>query len=359
MPKFRMKQVETVKDLFRNAEKFEDRLGDLTNDGADLPINGPYAVIDPRRVGYNYISYAFIESGADLPGIKQGPEEISRQFQDSAINNGLLVGTSLGDFDIIHRRTEQKQYTHAKFAVDSIDDDEVDYIQSIETYPIWAIARWHGQDIPKNKMFNDQEFNSISKLDSEILFELNRNPNKTPEQITARIEQRVQNNEISAIDSSDNLPNKLPKKVEDRLRSLRSNRVILGPSIGVTVNDLPLQHMIIGLKVEEIEESQLTEEKEELVEAMGTKRDPLPNEVIMRKLTKKFDDGWEMPYIVSGVGQNWADILAEIHIDNIQDMNDYADEIRGIEGVKSTRTHLITHEADNQPLVVNDPNYFD
>lgn len=355
MARISMGQMSTIKDLFKDSSNYENEIN-KTEFSGDLPISGPYTVIDPRRVGYQYISYAFVESGPELPNISEEKEKISGLFQDNTINNGLLVGIALGDHDIIHRRTEQKQYTHAQFAVDSINDEELNYIKSIETYPIWAIARWHGKNIPKHKMFNDQSFDSVSKFEAEILYELNKDPNQEDRQIAAEIERRIKNNEVSAIDSTDSLPDMLTQRVGEAIRELENDRIILGKSIGLTVSDTPAHHVIIGLEVEEIEEDQLESERGTMEEALH--RDPLPNEVLMYKIRNVFDDPWQMPYIVSGVGQGWADILVEMHISDVQEMDDHAERLRDIPGIKSTRTNLITHEAANEPLIVNNPNYF-
>ena len=351
-------QQKSIKRLYKDARNYEEEIKE-TRDSVDLPITDPHIVVDPRRVGYNYLSYAFIESGSELPDISDDEKSrICSDFQDNTINNGSFIGISLGDFDIIHRRTEQKQYTHAKFAVDTIDDENVNYVQSIETYPIWAIARWHGKNIPLDKMFKDSNFDGRTKIEREVIYELYRGLNKTEEEIANSIRTRIKSNRKSIIGEQE-IPERFVDKVDNTLAKLERNKIIFEEgSIGVKVSATSWTHLIVGIKVEEIGEEKLKQERERIDEVIGD-RSPLPTEIIMYKIREEFDDVWEMPYIVSGVGQNWADILVEMHIEDIQNMDTHAQNLRKIPGIKSTRTHLITHEAINEPLVVNDPEYID
>ena len=354
--KLGMGQKRLVRKLFSDASSYESDMTDAKLP-EDLPVDGPHIVVDPRRIGFDYLSYSFIESGEELPDISEEGKKIADDFQDTKLNNGLLLGITLGGFDMAHRRVEKQQHSHAEFAVESINSSSMNYIEGIETYPIWAIARWHGQNIPEQRMFNDVDFEYVSPLEAEILYELMQYPNDKPEDIAARIEHRVENSMKSKIKNPQNLPSPLEPEVSNKIDILWDNNVILGESIKVNVSESGHKHVLIGMDVGELSDEELVEEKEALDEEL--RRDPLPNEVIMKKMKEEFDNTWEMPYIVSGVGQDWADILVEFHIEDVQDMEDCAARLRQIPGINSTRTHLFTHEVGNKPLIVDDPSYFE
>jgi DNA-binding Lrp family transcriptional regulator len=75
----------------------------------------------------------------------------------------------------------------------------------------------------------------------------------------------------------------------------------------------------------------------------------------MYELMEKYD-GWKRPYVMSGVGQNWADIILEMRIESVQEMNTIADSIREIDGVQTTRTLIKGSQSFEGPLIFDNLN---
>ena len=63
---------------------------------------------------------------------------------------------------------------------------------------------------------------------------------------------------------------------------------------------------------------------------------------------EEYWDEFIMPFITSGVGQGWADILIELRIQDLSDLDDIAQKIRDIEDVESTKTYLMTDTLLNE-----------
>jgi DNA-binding Lrp family transcriptional regulator len=313
-----------VKKLYKDATSYEDKIGNL--EPGNIPAGEPVGIVDPRYLGLNYPSYVFIETGKSLEEAIDPEEEL---FSDGNIKRGTLTGLSLGEYDIIHRRAEIKKYSHANFAVDATD--ELEYCRTLETYPIFTLGRWHGQDVRGHRTLNyDPE---LTPFESEIINHYIDNPNADPADYTAYI------NNSDRLDES-----YIEHQVETKINELEDEGVIIGTSVPVKpANISNFEHVIIGMSVGEREGN--------------GNDDEMPNEQIIRDIMKKYD-GWEMPYIASGVGQNWADIIAEMHIDEISDMNQRSAELRNeIDGVRSTETFLLTQDNVNRPLKVSSPRY--
>lgn len=132
-----------MKEVFRG-----DRAVGNSNFEQDFDAySGPYGVVDPRLIGHLYPSYMFIESGDK---VSSGFDKRGEVFHDDS--RALMIGAVLGEYDFISRRADLDQFKHAQFSVEAIDDSEKSFIKNAETYPIFSIARWHGQDVPVNNM---------------------------------------------------------------------------------------------------------------------------------------------------------------------------------------------------------------
>jgi hypothetical protein len=124
-------------------------------------------------------------------------------------------------------------------------------------------------------------------------------------------------------------------------------RFILGKSVAINPSNIKnFHHAVVGISLKEGIDIKNSEPYE------------LPNEKVMDRLIDNFD-GWTMPYIVSGVGKAWGDIIAEMHINDIDDMEEHAKTIRDIDGVRSTKTFAMTGMSFNKPFLVTEPRDFD
>lgn len=329
---------DTMKDAFRGDTKVEK--SDLKQEFN--AYDGPYGVIDPRLIGHFYPSYMFIESG---DRVSSGFDNRGDVFYDD--NRALMIGAVLGEYDFVSRRADLDQFRHAQFSVEAIDSSEKSFIRSAETYPIFSIARWHGQNVPINNMTLSTDIRDLdryqpSDIECEFLYERNRNPEGGVDEWVDNIEQRASVDE-GLIDK---------EEVADRIDdsggaeniALGLDDYILGQSIGISPANLSgYQHLIVGISVKEGVETE-----------NGDQYD-LPNEKVMHNIRDQFDR-WTMPYIVSGVGKSWGDILVEIHTDTIDDMERYARELReDVDGVRSTRTFALTGTSFNRPLKLASP----
>lgn len=339
-----------IKKVYQGKKSFQDTdLDDLHE------VQGPYGIVDPRKLGYTYPSYMLIKSGSNI--------QSGFDFEDFANDKykSLMMSSALGEFDFINRRCDVSNYKHAEYVVEAIDKDELKFMKNVETYPIFSIGRWHGQNVLPGNMTlkrepEEVERDSFNNLESELIYEFVHNPEGGPEEWMFDIESRVEKEGEDALidyrdDKTENREgeeyfadiNRGKKDINSVFGSVKED-CYLGKSISVNVPALSsFHHVLIGISVEEgidIEDDQ---------------RFDLPNEKVMHRLQKEYD-GWEMPYIVSGVGKSWGDIIVEMHIESIEDMNDIAKKMReddeGIEGINSTKTFTFTKTKFNNPFVI-------
>jgi DNA-binding Lrp family transcriptional regulator len=317
-----------LKELYKDASNYEDKIKAKREREGDIPAGEPVGVVDPRYIGFDFLSYVFMETGEGLSDARKVDEN---HFTGANQNKGMMASLCFGDYDVIHRRAEPNQYAHARFAVDS--KDNLTFCKSLETYPIFTVGRWHGQDVEGYKTLEDGTAD-LDRQEAAIVCEKIHSPNISTEKLRSRLMDQWG---IELING----------EIERKLSELDRRGVLLGTSVPVVPAEIDnFQHVIVGMTVEERESE--TEAK-------------MPNEAIIEDLMdddKDGYDGWEMPYIVSGVGQNWADIIAEMHVEDISDMNIIADELRSnIDGIRSTETYLLSSNKMNQPLRVSAPEH--
>jgi hypothetical protein len=334
---------EDIKKVYAGNKSYQDTdLDELSE------VNGPYGIVDPRRLGFSYPSYMLIKSGSNIESgfdFNGFPEDEYKS---------LMMSSTLGDFDFINRRCDVNNYKHAEYVVEAIDRDELEFMQNVETYPIFSIGRWHGQDVSKGDMTlqrspSEVQRDKFSKLQSELIYEYIHNPEGNSEELLDDVRRRVEkNSEKSLIEDTEEIEKELKKEedIKSLVGSIKEKCVLQegkGKSIGIDVPSISgFHHVLIGISVEEginIEDGKFE----------------LPNEKVMHSLKQEYD-GWEMPYIVSGVGKSWGDIIVEMHIESIEEMNDIAMKMReddeGIRGINSTKTFTFTKTKFNEPFTV-------
>lgn len=313
--------MEVLQELYKDASDYEETLDGI--DPGNIRAGDPVGIVDPRYLGLSFPSYVFAETGK---GLSSAMGADLTDFETSYQNNGLMSSISFGKYDFVHRRVEPSQYNHAEFAVDATND--LDFIESMETYPIFTIGRWHGQDVTADKTISHGNGN-LSTVEAALICEIIHSPNASKATLRARLKEH----------DIDNVPATVT--IRDKIKEFENNGVLLGTSIPVKPAEISsFNHALMGMTVEKRDET-------------ASKVD-MPNEAIMNDLMDKFD-GWEMPYIVSGVGQDWADIIAELHLEEITEVNEIAKDLRDIDGIKSTETYLLSSNINNEPLRISDP----
>lgn len=317
----------------------------------DVSYNGPFGIVDPRFVGLNYVSYMFIESKSNLD---DGFGTDRDAFRDGEEEEALMLGSVLGEYDFIHRRADASQYIHAGFSVNTIDDDEdFAFVANVESYPVFSVARWHGHNIRPDNITLEREPDeiprrSLTSLEVELLYEMIHNPESNPEVWKENIINRTSDKREESLITEQKVQEKIGSSNELRgfVDALRGN-YHLGKSIELNIPGIvspDLNYAIIGLSVEEG------------VDIREDEAISLPNEEIMFRLRDEFD-GWRMPYIVSGVGKGWGDILVEMHIEDVQEMNGYANRMRDIGGIDESKTFIVTESNFNRPFIPEKPGH--
>lgn len=332
---------EKLKSLYKNGSGNGSDPNELIE---DLPCDGLYGIIDPRYVGYNYVSYMFIEAKDKLT---TGKAANRSDFDDE--EKALMKSAILGEYDFVHRRADTAQYRHAHFTVNAKENDDLSFFQEIETYPVFSVGRWHGQDV-NGQMTDINGPPSLSPIEGQILLDKMNQPNISDEELLNKIQKHASSDEYTYF-SEEHL-NKIsdgPGPRKDDIRSIvdkikSEKNILIGESIQVDATSLSgIEEVIVGISVTERENNEDNED------------DHLPNEKIMNELMQKYD-GWKLPYVMSGVGQNWADIILEMRIESVQEMNSIADSIRKVDGVKTTRTLIKGSQSFEGPLVFENIN---
>ena len=333
---------EDLRDLYKGNEGVSDI-------ELDIAFNGPYGIVDPRFVGHNYVSYMFMNSGEHLD---DGFDTASDAFRDREEGQALMLGSALGGYDFIHRRVDGSQYFHADFTVHAIDNqDDFGFVENVETYPVFSVGRWHGQNVRPNNITLRHETDEIQHyklnlIQTEFLYEMIVHPEQDADIWEENIRSRIADDNKASVGTSDLLNERISTSADRQgIVEALIGDYYLGQSISIDVPGMvspSLNHALVGLSVEESVDIEDDDEVE------------LPNEKVIINIRNEFD-GWRMPYIVSGVGKEWGDILVEMHIDDVKDMNDYANRLRNITGVGSTKTFVITENSFNSPFVPDTP----
>jgi len=298
-----------------------------------------FPVFDPRFLGKKYPSYTFVETENNL---EQGSEAALGNFNSEA--DAQLLGTVLGDVDLIHRRVDGDRWANADFA--KWAKERLSFFEQFETYPIFQIARWYGQDIDEPLQANSED-------------ESTPNNDKTLRELTSKEEAVIEAlydepgliKLTSKEESQDfDIPNCLSHldepEIEDIIQALKDNEILLGSSIKYKTQEAPWKFAFMGLSLGPENGDADEPETEAVVDH---------DHVIEQLQYPDFDEGedgddddaelWDhftMPFITSGVGQGWADILLELRVEELNELDEIAQEIRDIEYVESTKTYMMT-----------------
>ena len=307
-----------------NAESIDDISNDLLN-----RVGKPFVVIDPRHLGYRFPTYTFIETKDRL---ENGSEAMLTHFQKP--RDALMMGTTLGNYDLIHRRVNKDRWTSAEFS--KWAKERLSYFEEFETYSIFQVARWYGKDRTE-PITEASDIRPLTETEQELLDYLQENP---------RFLKKIDDTEtLDDEDIPTPLENHSTNSIEDAVTNLREDDIILGSSITYDLNKTPWKPVLMGLSLGE-------EDKKD--EGANDPRVDLSvdhNYVIseLQSLHTDYINKFTLPFITSGSGQSWADILLELRVENVRHMDAIAQDIRAIDYVQSTQSHMMTDVRFNVP----------
>jgi len=296
-----------------------------------------FPVFDPRFLGKKYPSYTFVKTENNL---EQGSKAALDDFNSES--DAQLLGTVLGDVDLIHRRLDADRWSNADFA--KWAKERLSFFEQFETYPIFQIARWYGQDIDEPMQANSldestsngektlRELTSEEEADIEALYE-------EAGLIKLTSKEKSQDFEIPNCLSHLDEP-----EINEIIQGLKDDEILLGSSIKYNTQKTPWKFAFMGLSLGPDNGDAEEAKTEALVDH---------DHVIEQLQHPEFDhdvgdneselwDQFTMPFITSGVGQGWADILLELRVEELNELDDIAQEIRDIEYVESTKTYMMT-----------------
>lgn len=331
------------------------RGGELVEDlKKEKYISDGFAVVDPRFVGFSFPSYTFIYTKTD-----QNEEQSNERAADSQIDSrleqafdanrsgfdrpdkALMLGTVLGDFDIVHRRVDENRYANARFVKDAKMNEfesDLDFFQDLETYPVFEIIRWHGKDSPSPLNTAPDQ---LTPVQLEIIRQLRNDASMSDDDIRDKIRDIADNSENDLLISEKEAQTMTVNYIEKERESLKENDIILGYSIDYDPNHFHLNHALMGITVEPGESNTSGEENGD--EGSHRKvREALLNNLDDQEYDENYLNNLTMPYITSGVGQNWGDIIVELRLEDPGQVNQIANKFRKLPGVRSTRTYLMT-----------------
>lgn len=316
-----------ILELFKDSRSVRDK--STIEDSLDLDISDndwhwiqnniqPTIVADPRFLGYSFLSYIFINTqGQTFDLFREYDERFEKPL------NNLMIGSVLGDKDVIIRRIDESKLQHAAFTQNIMKNPDIEFFHSSETYPISRICRWHGKNIREDRQSLNYQPDPPTVRELEVFKRVAADPTKSTSQLYDDIQHDAETNpEYLFINDFDDLT---VSEIQNIIQKLEEE-ALLGYSIIFEHELHNLHHALMGI-------------------ALGS--DQKYDELFSR-LTEKFD-GFQMPYITSGVGQPWGDILVELYFDSIQKINDISVQIREL-GAVSTRAYLLTQTNFSRPL---------
>lgn len=317
--------LEEATGVFRGHRNFEE----LTS-----RVNDKFPVLDPRYIGYEFPSYTFIETKNHL-------EEASKAKLGhfNRRDKVQLLGTVLGDVDLIHRRVDEHRWANAEFA--KWAKERLSFFEQFETYPIFQIARWYGKDIQKpikansdsnGETNNKKTLRQLTSDEKAVIEAIDENP----ELLRITEDTTVEANNIRAVSDLDD------GEISNIIEKLKGEEILLGSSITYNISRSPWQCAFMGLSLGPEEEPEENEPRMDL--------EVDHNHVIdeLQKGEGDVPDEFTMPFITSGVGQGWADIFLELRIEEMNELDEIAQAVRDISYVESTKTYMMTNTIINE-----------
>lgn len=283
-------------------------------------IGSPFVVVDPRFLGYQFPSYTFVETENNL---EEGSNAKENHFDRP--DDALFLGTVLGDYDLIHRRIDRNRWQNANFA--KWAKGRLSYFEEFETYSIFQIARWYGKD-RESPLEKEEDIRELDDVEKDVIHKLNENLN-----LLKKVEQEIDLDQSEVPERLDRYDNNL---IKETISDLKEEEILLGSSVTYDINNSPWNSVVMGLALGKEEDSGEEGPRMDL----GVDHQSVIEE--LQSLNTEYIDNFTMPFITSGIGQGWADILLELRVEDVHHMDSIAQEIRDIEYVTTTQTYMLT-----------------
>lgn len=276
------------------------------------------SVINPFKVGYTTPAYVFSMAYDNVS------EAISVDVDEFRYGGEMTLDVVLGNFDIVHRRVDRSAVRQSRFTREAgATSKELEFFQSSETYTINQIFRWHGHSIADEyRTIAGNERVDLSPDEKEYLNFISKNAQADRQLIATRLGLTEDQVDVIADDVSSRIEG---GSIVFDASQTRWNRALMGIS-------LKPSSIALGDIVKRIEEM--------------TRRDA--GEV--------FAEPFNVPFIVSGIGQRWADILLELVVESMDETTLLAEKINNLiiddeDVVRSTQTYAITQRNFSRPFV--------
>lgn len=296
-------------------DEFDRRRKELTENGV---IKRYISVINPFKVGYTTPAYVFSMAYDNVN------EAINADIKEFNYGGEMTLDVVLGNFDVVHRRVDRSAVRQSRFTREAgATSKELKFFQSSETYTINQIFRWHGYSIADQyRTIAGNEQVDLSPEQKEYLRFISENAEANRQLVAHRLGITEDKVKVIADEASSRIEG---GSIVFDASQTRWNRALMG----------------ISLKPSSIKLSKIVKRIEEM-----TRRDA--DEV--------FAEPFNVPFIVSGIGQRWADILLELVVESMDEITLLAEKINDltIEGedvVRSTQTYVITQRNFSQPFV--------
>jgi DNA-binding Lrp family transcriptional regulator len=216
----------------------------------------------------------------------------------------------------------------------------LNFFENQETYPIFEIRRWHGQDRDESLRSKPADLGS---LELEVLRRLMQDSTRSDHEISEAIKAGIKQGHTDTL--VDDLNRIGTENVGDARQSLLDNDVLLGYSVDYDLEDMGWNRAVMGIS---LKPGYSDEGHDAAVEKLMSFDDD------MGKGVDAPLNNFTLPYITSGLGQSWADLMLEIIVSDTSDINKIASRIREeIESVESTRTHLMTKSLMDDSITVD------
>jgi hypothetical protein len=281
-------------------------------------------VIDPRYLGYRFPTYTFIETENNLEHVSNAGLNHFKQPEEA-----LFLGTVLGEYDLVHRRVNEDRWTSAEFA--KWAKNRLSYFENFETYSIFQIARWYGKD-RSEPIRQESEIRTLTEAERDVIEYVQDDPSLL--RPAAR----------SGLDDSD-VPTQLSdygkEEIQRTIENLRKEDILLGSCVTFDLNNTPWKPVLMGLSLggegdTESPRMDLSVDHDHVVSKL-------------QDLESEYINNFTMPFITSGIGESWADILLELRVENVHHMDMIARKVRDIDYVKSTQSYMMTDVRFNNP----------
>jgi DNA-binding Lrp family transcriptional regulator len=287
----------------------EERISRLEDD-----IMERFAVIDPRKVGLTVPGYAFAQCEETYD------TAIDQSLQFVKEHEGVQsIGTVYGEYDIIIRKLSTDLYKLNNFSTNGIS-----YSTAQKTCATTELIRWHGIDVASDEWETHTDIaENIDDTSEAVLEALQKDP-------TLRSDQMALAHHIdSELDD-----------VSGAIRQLEQQDVILGYSIRLNLDQLGWGRVYLGIST--LSDLPPTNDQQQSQSNYQQVRSNLQKEYKKDDIRK---DNLHIPFVGSGLGESKADIFAEVVFESMEHLDKLTDEIREMDGVKTTRTYI---EADRK-----------